>query len=101
MSTDTLERLLADFRRLAEEAEKLAEASLSATHDETADLKERLGGTLADARRRLELVEEALTARGKAAGRAADDFVNEHPWRAVGIAGAVGLVLGLLVRPRR
>jgi ElaB/YqjD/DUF883 family membrane-anchored ribosome-binding protein len=28
----------------------------------------------------------------------ADDYVRENPWSAVGMAAAVGLVLGLLIR---
>jgi ElaB/YqjD/DUF883 family membrane-anchored ribosome-binding protein len=32
--------------------------------------------------------------------RATDDYVHEHPWGAVGIAAAMGLVLGMLISRR-
>lgn len=34
------------------------------------------------------------------AAQTADKFVRERPWEAVGIAAAVGLVAGLLIRRR-
>jgi ElaB/YqjD/DUF883 family membrane-anchored ribosome-binding protein len=32
--------------------------------------------------------------------RATDDYVHEHPWRAVGAAAGVGLIIGLLISRR-
>ena len=34
------------------------------------------------------------------AARAADEFVHEHPWKAVGIGAGVGLIIGLLIGRR-
>jgi ElaB/YqjD/DUF883 family membrane-anchored ribosome-binding protein len=31
------------------------------------------------------------------AAKATDDFVHENPWRAVGIAAGVSLVVGMLI----
>jgi ElaB/YqjD/DUF883 family membrane-anchored ribosome-binding protein len=36
----------------------------------------------------------------KDAGRAADAYVQDNPWRAVGIAAGVGLVVGMLISRR-
>ena len=38
--------------------------------------------------------------KAKAAGRAADDYVHENPWRSVGIAAGAGLIIGLLIGRR-
>ncbi|MBI3068591.1 MAG: DUF883 family protein [Betaproteobacteria bacterium] len=35
-----------------------------------------------------------------AAARATDEYVHEHPWRAVGIAAGAGLIIGLLIGRR-
>ena len=35
---------------------------------------------------------------GKAATRLADQTVREHPWRAIGVAAGIGLLIGLLLR---
>ncbi|NDB70762.1 MAG: DUF883 domain-containing protein [Methylocystaceae bacterium] len=39
-------------------------------------------------------------AKAKDAGKAADNYVHDNPWKAVGIAAGVGLVLGLLISRR-
>ena len=35
-----------------------------------------------------------------AAGHAADDYVHEHPWKAIGAAAGVGMIIGLLIGRR-
>ena len=49
--------------------------------------------TLADA-------QETALAKVRAAGRAADDYVHDNPWRSIGIAAGFGLVVGLLIGRR-
>ena len=44
--------------------------------------------------------EAALVDKTKAAARATDDFVHENPWKAVGIAAGVGLLLGVIIGRR-
>ena len=44
--------------------------------------------------------DEILRDRTKAAARATDDYVNDNPWRAVGIAAGVGLLLGVIFARR-
>ena len=36
----------------------------------------------------------------KQAATVADDFVHDHPWKSMGIAAGVGLILGLLIGRR-
>ncbi len=38
--------------------------------------------------------------RARAAGRVADDYVSDNPWRMVGVAAALGLLVGVLVGRR-
>ncbi len=42
----------------------------------------------------------ALVDKTKAAARATDDFVNDKPWQAVGIAAGIGLSLGIIIGRR-
>jgi len=46
------------------------------------------------------VVQEMAVAKVKAAGHATDEFVHENPWKSIGIAAGVGLVVGLLVGRR-
>ena len=57
------------------------------------DLEAFMREALADA-------EAALVDKTKAAARATDDFVHENPWKAVGIAAGVGLLLGVIIGRR-
>jgi ElaB/YqjD/DUF883 family membrane-anchored ribosome-binding protein len=62
--------------------------------------RERIQESLRVAKDKVAQVEEAVIDKTKAAARATDDYVHDHPWGAVGIAGAVGLVIGMLISRR-
>ncbi len=57
-------------------------------------------GALEHGVQRLEEAQAAAVERGKHAVTTADDYVHEHPWKAVGIAAAAGLVVGLWMARR-
>lgn len=57
-------------------------------------------GTLEKGVQRLEHVQAVAVERGKEAATATDDYVHDHPWRSVGIAAAVGVVVGLWIARR-
>ena len=42
-------------------------------------------------------IQRLLTSKTKEAATATDEFVRDNPWAALGIAAAVGCVLGLLI----
>jgi ElaB/YqjD/DUF883 family membrane-anchored ribosome-binding protein len=42
-------------------------------------------------------MQETAMARTRAAGQAADEYVRANPWQVAAIAGAAGLLLGLLL----
>jgi ElaB/YqjD/DUF883 family membrane-anchored ribosome-binding protein len=44
-----------------------------------------------------EEIQKLLSEKGKEAADATDQFVRENPWAALGIAAAVGCVVGLLI----
>jgi NitT/TauT family transport system ATP-binding protein len=60
----------------------------------------RIAERLHDAKLRIADAECAVIDRTKAAARATDDYVNDNPWRAVGIAAGVGLLLGIIIGRR-
>ncbi len=49
----------------------------------------------------VEDIQRILSQKGKEAADATDQFVRENPWAALGIAAAVGCVIGLLLSPRK
>ena len=52
------------------------------------------------AKGKLARVGEAGVDKAKEAARATDDFVHEHPWKAVGIGAAIGCIVGMLISRR-
>jgi ElaB/YqjD/DUF883 family membrane-anchored ribosome-binding protein len=38
--------------------------------------------------------------QAKAAAQATDDYVHAHPWKAVGFAAGIGVILGMLISRR-
>jgi len=42
----------------------------------------------------------SLLNKAKVAATAADDYVQDNPWRSIGLAASVGLIIGLLISRR-
>ena len=82
------------------DTEELLRATAGAAGEKVGELRERLGVRLRDAKERVIDLEVALVDKTKAAARATDDFVHEEPWKAVGVAAALGLALGVLIGRR-
>jgi len=96
----TKEKLVADFKVVVADAEELLKATAGQAGDKVAELRSKAQANLAIAKASLADAQAALLEKAKAAGRATDDYVQENPWRAVGIAAGVGLVIGLLIGRR-
>ena len=94
------EKLVADLKVVVADAEELLRATASQAGEKVSAARERIQASLATAKVKLIEAERALLERTKLAARAADDYVHENPWQAVGIAAAAGLVLGVLISRR-
>ncbi|MCR4298222.1 MAG: DUF883 family protein [Gallionella sp.] len=91
------EKLMHDLRVVVTDAEELLRATAGQAGEKVAVARERIQETLAAAKARLVVAEEAVLAKTKLAARATDEYVHENPWRAVGIAAGVGLIVGMLI----
>ena len=96
----TKEKLVADLKVVVADAEELLRATASQAGEKVAAARERIQASLATAKVKLGEAERALLEKTKQAAKAADDYVHENPWQAVGIAAAAGLVLGILISRR-
>ena len=43
-------------------------------------------------------IQESVKTKSKAAAEATDAYVHENPWKVVGMAAGLGLIIGLLLR---
>lgn len=100
MSAANKEKLVSDLKVVVADAEELLRATAGAAGEKVGELRERIGLRLRDAKERLADAEVALVDKTKAAARATDDFVHDEPWKAVGVAAALGLALGVLIGRR-
>lgn len=100
LSASNKEKLLADMRGVIADAEEILRASAGAAGDKVGEMRQRIEVRLSDARARLADAETIIVEKTKAAAVATDDFVQDHPWKAVGVAAAVGLALGVLIGRR-
>ena len=94
------EKLVNDMKIVIADAEEILRATAGVAGEKMVDLRERIAERLRDAKVRLADAEAAIVDKTKAAARATDDFVHEHPWQAVGVAAAIGLALGVLIGRR-
>lgn len=94
------ERLVADMKLVIGDAEEILRATAGAAGEKVGEMRERITVRLREAKERLADAEVALLDKTKAAARATDDFVHEEPWKAVGVAAALGLALGVLIGRR-
>lgn len=96
----TKEQLIADFKVVVADAEALIKATANQGGEALASLRTRAEESLAVAKVKMADAQDALVAKSKIAAKATDDYVHENPWRAVGVAAGVGLVIGLLIGRR-
>ncbi|TXG86930.1 MAG: DUF883 domain-containing protein [Rhodocyclaceae bacterium] len=94
------DKLVTDMKIVIADAEEILRATANQAGEKVGELRERIQERLRDAKVRLQDAEAALVDKTKAAARATDDFVHEHPWQAVGVAAAIGLALGVLIGRR-
>ena len=91
------EKLMQDLRVVVADAEELLRATAGQAGEKVAAARERIQENLAAAKQRLAAAQDAVVARTKEAAKVTDEYVHENPWKAVGIAAGVGLVIGMLI----
>ena len=99
-SENAREKLVDDFAAVLAEAEEMLQRAAVETGDKARDLRSQVETKLLRAKLSLQELEGQAVDHAKAAARATDDYVHDNPWRAVGIATAVGVVVGLLMNRR-
>ena|SRR5689334_16503923 len=103
MNTETAvptDKLKQDVKNLAADLDEIMRATASQTGEKIAALREKAQVTLHSAREHLAEAKDIVVDKTRIAARATDDFVHENPWRAVGIAAGVGLIVGMLIGRR-
>jgi ElaB/YqjD/DUF883 family membrane-anchored ribosome-binding protein len=96
----TKEKLIADVRLVIADTEELLRATAGQAGDKIAEIRARTQDRLAAAKIKLAEAEAVVVDKAKQAGRVADDYVHDNPWRSVGVAAGIGFIVGLLIGRR-
>ena len=96
----TKDKLVADLKTLISDSEELLRASAGQAGEKISAARERIQASLATAKVKLSDAERAAVEQAKRAARATDEYVQDNPWQAVGIAAVAGLLLGVLISRR-
>jgi ElaB/YqjD/DUF883 family membrane-anchored ribosome-binding protein len=98
------EKLMTDVRTFISDAEEMMRVTAGEAGEAVTDARKRIEAQLQQARTELVNLQNMVVAKGNAAGKAADEYVRENPWKSIGIAagvaGGVALVIGLLAGRR-
>jgi ElaB/YqjD/DUF883 family membrane-anchored ribosome-binding protein len=94
------DKLVQDLKIVISDAEELMRATASTAGEKVAVAREKVNESLQRAKVKLAEVEDVLIDHGKQAARVADEYVQDNPWRAVGIAAGVGIIIGMLISRR-
>ncbi|MCB8746936.1 DUF883 family protein [Rhodoferax sp. U2-2l] len=103
MSTYTAaqkEKLMSDLQVVIGDAEALLRMTSDEVGEGASDLRRRIVERMNQAKAELAHLQQVAVAKVKEAGHVTDEFVHENPWKSIGIAAGVGLVIGLLISRR-
>jgi ElaB/YqjD/DUF883 family membrane-anchored ribosome-binding protein len=86
------EALVTDLKNVVRDSEELLAAVSDATSEKAEELRERLSEKLEAAR----VACRKLEGRTKESLEAADTVIREHPYQSMGVALALGVVIGVV-----
>ena len=96
----TRQQLLADLNLVLSDVDALIRATADQRGAEIAKVRAKVADTVAAMKTRMAAAEVALLNKSRQASKIADDYVQENPWRNLGVATGVGLLIGLLIGRR-
>jgi len=96
----TKEKLIADFNAVIGDTEQLLKSVANEKGVKAKILLGKVEENLKIARQRFRELRGHAVEKSKAAAKVTDDYVHENPWKAIGIAAGIGVVIGLLLSRR-
>lgn len=100
MTTAQKDKLMTDLNLVIADAEELLKLTAGAAGEKASEMRQRMQARMEQAKSEMAHLQDAAVARAKDAGKAADTYVHESPWTAIGMAAGVGIVLGMLIARR-
>ncbi len=96
----TADKIAGDMNALVQDAEALLHATSGHSDSKLVEIRNRLNSALSNARSTCRDLQGRTAAQVRQGIEKTDATVRAHPWESVGVAFAVGLVVGVLVGRR-
>lgn len=102
-SADARERLMSELKTAIDAAEGWLQQEDSEPGGKTGAsatptaAQTQFQDTLSTARKDLQQLQHSLQERGRSAAQSAGAYVQENPWKSVGLGAALGVIVGLLI----
>ncbi len=93
-------RLEEDIRTVIADAQSLLNSARSQAEGQTQAAREMIREQLAVLKEKTQRAQAALRTRSQTAIKATDEYIHAKPWQAVGIAAAMGMLTGAVLRSR-
>jgi ElaB/YqjD/DUF883 family membrane-anchored ribosome-binding protein len=94
------DKFVQDMKVVISDAEELLRATASQAGEKIGAARERIQDSLHQAKVKLADAEAIVRERAQQAARDGEEYVRDNPWRAIGIAAGIGLVLGIILSRR-
>ena len=86
------------MRDFVSDVEELVRKVMDVPGVDLATVRNKVAGTIADARAAVENGTESVRSTTRAGAEVADEYVRGYPWAAVGVAIGIGVLLGFSSR---
>lgn len=96
-SSDNLRR---DFSGTLDDAEELVRMTADQSGEHVTAARDKIKQSLTNAREQLHHMQTQATETARRAAYEVDDFVHANPWKTLGFAALLGVVVGLLIARR-
>jgi ElaB/YqjD/DUF883 family membrane-anchored ribosome-binding protein len=90
----------AEWRNLVADVEDLVKKVAHVDDEEIAEIRAKVADTLEKAKSSAGQGIAAARGRAEDVSEATDEYVRENPWAAIGIAAAVGIIIGFIAGRR-
>ncbi len=97
MSSNVSDLIHDHVNEALEQADELLKEAASASGEEAKELHAQAKQKLQAANETLKAFYAKTSVQGKALASDINECVHENPWRAVGVAAAIGLLVGLVI----
>lgn len=94
------DKLISNVKDSLNDAEALLREAANSAGDRADELRAQALKSLRETRVALNDAQDEILAQGRRIARETDHYVHDNPWQAVGVAGLVGLLLGVLLTRR-